>query len=176
MNVFLVVGGIGIALLLLGLIFDGVEHVFDVLGAADGLLSITALGSALAIFGASGLIVGWFALPQPLALPLSVVLGVAAWLAVARLVNAVKRSARPGYRRVELVGDTGRTTLPTGPEIGEVQLDSAGEHNPRLARSTGALIPAGTEIRVVAMDGSRVVVAAEWPTAPTASDHDETAR
>ncbi|MFX0539519.1 NfeD family protein [Ornithinimicrobium sp. Y1847] len=156
--VYIIVGGIGAFLLLASMIFDGLEEVTGLVDtAAEGVLSLVAVGSAATIFGAVGFIASGLGATPLLTVVLAVVLAVLVWYAVARAIRAAKRSSRRGVTRSYLVGDTGVTTHETDGTHGEVRLD-APDGGVRLARSAGPRISADTKVRIVAMDGAKVVV------------------
>lgn len=156
-EVFIVVGGIGALTLVLAMVFDGFDDLFDGLDAGEGVLSLTAIGSGMLIFGAGGFIAAGLGLPGAAGLVLGAVLGVGTWLGIARVIRAMRRSSSAGITHSDLVGVAGTTTARTGPEHGEVRLD--GRHGVRLARTFGEELAADSRITVLSMEGSRVVVA-----------------
>lgn len=159
-SVFIIVGAIGVLMLLASMIFDGLEELTGMVDtAAEGALSLVALGSGATIFGAAGYIAHSAGAPGAVSLPLAVVLAIGTWYAAARTIRAAKRSARRGVTRAYLVGDTGVTTHQTDAQAGEVRLDPP-DGGIRLARTTGATLAAGTRVRIVQMDGPKVVVMA----------------
>lgn len=159
-TVYVVVGLVGALMLVGSMIFDGLEELTGLVDtAAEGALSLVALGSGATIFGAAGFIAHTAGTPAPLSLPLAAGLALATWYAAARTIRAAKRSSRRGVTRAYLVGDTGVTTHETDAAYGEIRLDPP-DGGIRLARTTGPTLPAGTRVRVVQMDGTKVVVMA----------------
>lgn len=100
-----------------------------------------------------GLIIG-------VAIVLLLILGVLAFVttnwAMSRLTTARRPASATPDR--DLTGAGGTTSHVTGPEHGEVVVHASGEHNGRPARTTGATVPVGTEVRVVGIDGSTLIV------------------
>lgn len=176
MTVFLVIGLIGAALLLVSLVFDGVDEVFGVLSAGDGLFSLTAIGSALTLVGVSGITAEALHAPFAVTLAISIAFGIVTLIGVGRLVRWLKRASRPVT--VDLVGVEGVTTARTSPTIGEVKLNHSREINKRLAVThTDETLPEGTPITVVEVRDGMVRVSptpqtppeagADWPTLPS---------
>lgn len=157
-TVFVVVGVIGALMLLLSMVFDGLEEMTGLIDtAAEGALSLVALGSGATIFGAAGFIAHSAGAPALVSVPLALVLALATWYGAARAIRAAKRSSRGGVTRSYLVGDTGVTTHETDSSYGEIRLDPP-DGGIRLARSAGPTLPEGTRVRIAAMDGAKVVV------------------
>lgn len=69
-TVFVVVGAVGVLMLLGSMIFDGLEELTALVDtAAEGALSLVALGSGATIFGATGYIAHTLGAPPVLSLP-----------------------------------------------------------------------------------------------------------
>lgn len=146
---FLIVGGIGLLLVLVSLIFD------EILDFLDGALSGTAVGSALVVFGASGLIAVSNGLPSWVAYLIAIPLGVVALFAVQLLIRSLRRSEDGSPSSpLGLYGVTRSTVSTTS---GEVSLDGPHEIETRLAFADET-IPRDTRIRVIEVQGSRVQV------------------
>ncbi|MCP2635742.1 NfeD family protein [Microbacterium sp. HD4P20] len=152
---FLIVGGIGLAVLLISLI---VGDIFDHFEIGDGAISGTALGVAAVVFGASGVLTYTAGLDTVWAYVLAVVLAVLAYLVAVFFVKRLTRSS-DGVP-LSALGLTGVSRSDITPAGGEVSLDGPGEVERRLAYSE-ALIPEGVRIRVVEHSGTRVKVVAE---------------
>ncbi|MRG58332.1 hypothetical protein GE115_00350 [Agromyces sp. CFH 90414] len=152
---FLIVGGIGLALLLVSLV---IGDVLDHLGVGDGALSGTALAVGLVVFGASGAVVASTGLDLIWAYVLSIALAIVAYVVSVLAIRSLTRSS-DGIP-ASAVGLTGVTTSPVTAESGEVRLDGPGEVERRLAFAETPLA-AGIRIRVVAQAGARVKVAAD---------------
>lgn len=151
MIVYLIIAGIGLLLLAIALLTD-----VDGLDGPDlpGVPPLVALGAGMGLAGAAGAVAS-SGRPWVAAL-LAVVTGlVATWL-TSRLMTALRRASVAPDR--DITGARATTTHTTGPKHGEVMVEAAGEHNKRLARTTGATLPAGTVVRVVAVEGSTVIV------------------
>lgn len=157
---FLIVGGIGLLLILVSLVFD------EILDFLDGALSGTAVGSALVVFGASGAIAVANGLPEWSAYLISAVIGLLVLVGVQLLIRSLKRSedGAPGSP-VGLYG-VSRSTITT--TSGEVSLDGPHEIETRLAFADET-IPRDTRIRVIELQGSRVRVERAVPAADPAS-------
>ncbi|MGR2753481.1 NfeD family protein [Agromyces arachidis] len=152
---FLIVGGLGLALLVISLLVGDVLDHFDV---GDGMVSGTALAVAFTVFGAAGAITASGGLDLVWAYVLAVALGALAYVAAALAVRSLARSS-DGVP-TSAVGLTGVATAEIGTAAGEVRLDGPGEVERRLAFAD-APIPEGARVRVVAHAGSRVKVVAE---------------
>ena len=152
MVVFYSALGLGIALILLSLV---VGEILDFLNVFDGAISGTALGSGLTLFGASGVIVLSNDGRVWLAYALAGALGLVAVIATGQLTKTlVASSVQPTY---EVLGLEGIAVTGINASHGEVQLSHTRELNKRLAFSDTD-IPAGSQIVVAAVHGSRVKV------------------
>ncbi|WP_182112656.1 MULTISPECIES: NfeD family protein [unclassified Actinotalea] len=151
MVTFMVIGGIGLALLLIAL---PLGDVFDI---GDGALSGTSLGAGALGFGAIGAIVTANGLPTVWAYVASAAFGVLTVVGVQRMVGHLKAS-EDGLPYT-LTGVQGVVTSPVAPgRSGEVSLDDPRELERRLAWAD-VEIPEGTRIVVVEQSGGRVKVA-----------------
>ncbi|MFT4283228.1 MAG: NfeD family protein [Protaetiibacter sp.] len=161
---FLIVGGIGLLLVLVSLVFD------EIVDFLDGALSGTAVGSALVVFGASGAIAVANGLPDWSAYLISAVVGILVFVGVQLVIRSLKRSedGTPSSP-VGLFGVTRSTVTTTS---GEVSLDGPHEIETRLAFAD-EVIPRDTRIRVIELQGSRVRVE-RAVLAPEASPASET--
>lgn len=161
MTPFLIIGGIGLLLLVISLLFD------EILDFLDGALSGTAIGSAMVVFGASGAIALSNGLPDWSAYLIAAGVGVAAFIAVQLLIRTLRRS-EDGIPSspVGLYGVTRSNVTTTS---GEVSLDGPHEIETRLAFADEP-IPRDTRIRVVEMQGSRVRVERAVPLADPPAD------
>lgn len=152
MTAFLIVGGLGLAILLLSMVLG---PIFDFLDAFEGALSGTAVGSGLTLFGASGVLVLSNDGPAWLAYVLAAVLGMAAVFGVGRMTRTLEQSSiQASY---EVVGLTGVAVSRITGAMGEVQLSHPREINKRLAFSSG-YIESGALVTVTEIHGSRVKV------------------
>ncbi|MFB7894344.1 hypothetical protein ACFC1I_19235 [Microbacterium sp. NPDC056044] len=152
---FLIVGGIGLAVLLISLI---VGDIFDHFDIGDGAISGTALGIAAVVFGASGALTTTNGLDTVWAYVLAAVLAVIAYvIAVLFVKRLTKSSDGVPASALGLSGVTRSTVSPAG---GEVSLDGPHEVERRLAYSDEP-IAEGLRIRVVEHSGTRVKVVAE---------------
>ena len=152
---FLIVGGVGLAVLLLSLI---VGDIFDHFEIGDGAISGTALGIAAVVFGASGVLTYTSGLDTVWAYVLAAVLAILAYLVAVFFVRRLTKSSDGApATAVGLSGVTRSTVSPAG---GEVSLDGPQEVERRLAYADDT-IPEGTRIRVIEHSGTRVKVVAE---------------
>jgi len=163
MTPFLIVGGIGLVLVLVSLLFDGI------LDFLDGALSGTAVGSALVVFGASGAIAVSNGLPEWSAYLISAAIGVVVLIAVQLLIRSLRRSEDGTPSSPVGLYGVSRSTITT--TSGEVSLDGPHEIETRLAFADET-IPRDTRIRVIELQGARVRVerAAPAPDAAAASE------
>lgn len=152
---FLIVGGVGLAVLLISLI---VGDIFDHFEIGDGAISGTALGIAAVVFGASGALTYTSGLDTVWAYVLAAVLAILAYLVAVFFVKRLTKSS-DGVP-ASAVGLSGVTRSTISPAGGEVSLDGPHEVERRLAYSDET-IAEGVRIRVVEHSGTRVKVAAE---------------
>lgn len=154
MTAFVIIGGIGLAIVVVSVLFgDFLDGVLDVehFDLGDGILSTPVIGSFLAAFGAAG---AFLVHVQQTSLLVAVagglgagaVLGGVALAAVRSLMN-MPTDATP--RTQDLVGSMGTvvTRIPAN-GLGEVSLTSAGQRWKVNARSD-APIPSGSKVIVV---------------------------
>lgn len=154
---FLIVGGLGLALLVTSLV---IGDVLDHLEIGDGMISGTALGVGLTVFGAAGALTVSAGLELVWAYVLAAVLALAAYVASVAFVRSLARSS-DGVP-ASAVGLTGVATASITESGGEVSLDGPGELERRLAYAD-APIPQGARVKVVEHAGGRVKVVADHP-------------
>jgi membrane protein implicated in regulation of membrane protease activity len=167
--VFLVIGGVGIALLAFALLGGELAHIGNI--SADGLVSLEAVAGFLGAFGFAGAITselldartpGLIAVSAAVAAVAAVV---AAWLALrlSRAARDMPTDATP--TRQHLVGTLGVvvTPVPAGNGYGEVRIRLGGQPVKLNARADQAL-PAGTQIFVVEAPTDTSVVVEATPT------------
>ena len=162
MELFIIIGAVGLGALVLSLIFG---DLFDGLDGG-GLISIPGIAIALVMFGAAGAITTSAGLPQIWAYVVAIGLGVIAYVIAALVVRSLSRS-NDGVPR-DVTGDTGIAMSRITGSSGEVSLDGVGEIERRMAFSA-APIDEGTRIRVVRVFGSRVEVEPLTPTVGAAA-------
>ncbi|HEX2417871.1 MAG TPA: NfeD family protein [Micromonosporaceae bacterium] len=148
-SIFLVIGGIGLALLVLSLLLG---DVFDLGMHAGGPFSLAAVSAFVGGFGFTGTVVATL-LPD-LGAVVAAGAGVVAaipttWLTV-RLSRALMRMRTdPTLTRHDLVGSTGVVVTPIPQDgYGEVRLRAAGQQIKFNARA-GQAIPVGAEVFVI---------------------------
>lgn len=152
---FLIVGGVGLAVLLISLI---IGDIFDHFEIGDGAISGTALGIAAVVFGAAGVLTATSGLDLVWAYVLAVVLAILAYLVAVFFVRRLTKSSDGvPASALGLTGVTRSTVTPAG---GEVSLDGPHEVERRLAYSDETL-DEGVRIRVIEHSGTRVKVVAE---------------
>ncbi len=152
---FLIVGGVGLAVLLLSLI---VGDIFDHFEIGDGAISGTALGIAAVVFGASGVLTYTSQLDTVWAYVLAAVLAILAYLVAVFFVRRLTKSSDGAP--ASALGLSGVTRSTVSPAGGEVSLDGPQEVERRLAYADET-IAEGTRIRVIEHSGTRVKVVAE---------------
>jgi len=158
---FLIIGGIGLAVLLISLL---VGDIFDHFDIGDGAISGTALGIAAVVFGAAGVLTITSGLDLAWAYVVAAVLAVLAYLLALMIVRRLTKSS-DGVP-MSAVGLTGVSRSDISAAGGEVSLDGPHEIERRLAYSDTP-IPEGVRVRVVEHSGTRVKVVAD-ETAPPA--------
>jgi len=152
---FLIVGGVGLAVLLISLI---VGDIFDHFDIGDGAISGTALGIAAVVFGASRALTTTNGLDTLWAYVLAAVLAIIAYvIAVLFVKRLTKSSDGVPASALGLSGVTRSTVSPAG---GEVSLDGPHEVERRLAYADDT-IAEGVRVRVIEHTGTRVKVVAE---------------
>jgi len=149
MTLFIIVGAVGLVIVLISLVFG---EIFDFL---DGAVSATALGSAFTVFGAVGAIVLANGLPVWTAYVISGIVGVLVLVGVQLMIRSFRRSEDGTPSSPLGLYGVARSTISTS--FGEVSLDGPHEIETRLAFSDER-IEAGSRIRVVELQGSRVKV------------------
>ncbi|MBM7504689.1 NfeD family protein [Agromyces aurantiacus] len=152
---FLVVGGLGLLLLVVSLVIGDVLDHFEM---GDGLVSGTALGIGLTVFGAAGALTVGAGLDLVWAYVAAIVLAAAAYVASVLFVRSLARSS-DGVP-ASAIGLTGVATASISSSGGEVSLDGPGELERRLAWAD-APIAEGSRVRVIEHAGSRVKVVAD---------------
>ena len=152
---FLIVGGVGLAVLLISLI---VGDIFDHFEIGDGAISGTALGIAAVVFGAAGVLTATSGLDLVWAYVLAIVLAILAYLFALLLVKRLTKSS--DGTPLSAMGLTGVTRSTVSPAGGEVSLDDPHEIERRLAYSD-EIIAEGVRIRVIEHSGTRVKIVAE---------------
>lgn len=163
MTLFIILGGVGLALLLISLVFGDFLD-FD----GGGLISIPGIAIGLVVFGASGAITTASGLDPLWVYVIATAVGLVAYALAALVVRSLQRSS-DGEQR-DVTGDTGLAMSRITQSTGEVSLDAPGEIERRLAFAD-VEIEQGSRIVVVRMFGSRVKVEkySEPSSAPTES-------
>ena len=161
-TVFLIIGGIGVAVLAASLIFGELFELVDI--EADGPFSVAALSTFAGVFGFAAAATT-AVLPDlgSLTLLIAVLVGIvaavpAAWLAARLIRAAMNMRTDPTLNRDHLIGATG-VVLTRIPEngFGEVQLRVAGQLMKFNARANRPL-PEGTEVFVISAPSDTSVV------------------
>lgn len=145
---FIVIGGCGLALLILSMALGEILDLFD------GILSSTAIGVGAVFFGASGYIVISSGGPLWLAYTTASALALFAVVLATLLTRWMKKVTTPEV--VELIGMTGVATADVHTN-GKVQLSHPSEINQRMAFADQEIVE-GSEISVVAVLGDKVKV------------------
>jgi membrane protein implicated in regulation of membrane protease activity len=148
---FLVIGGFGLLVLAIALVFgDALDGLLPGTDLGDGLFSLPALAGAVAAFGFGGAAILATGAPSVAALVVGAVAAVAmAWFVV-RLTRAVLHMPTDEVvRKGDLVGRPARvvSAVPTD-GMGEVVVRSGGQSVKLSARSARPL-PVGSEVVVV---------------------------
>ncbi|GGA56035.1 hypothetical protein GCM10011490_02350 [Pseudoclavibacter endophyticus] len=155
MTLFIILGGVGLALLLVTLIFGDFLD-FD----GGGLVSLPGIAVGLVLFGASGAITLSAGLDMIWVYVIAIMMGLVAYALAALVVRSLQRSSDGEAR--DVTGDTGVTMSRITVSTGEVYLDAPGEIERRQAFADEE-IPQGVRIRVVRVYGPRVKVERETP-------------
>ena len=163
MTVFLVIGGVGLLIVLLSLVFD---DLFEFIDLGGDLFSTPVIGSFLAAFGFAGALTmsstpAGAGVATAVGMGAGVALGWAAW-GITR--GLMRMQTDEPVRLTDVVGKTAVvvSAIPTG-GFGEVRVDHAGQPMKLNARiQTGGSAPVGGRVVVVAVNSaSSVVVEAE---------------
>lgn len=162
MTLFIILGGVGLALLLISLVFGDFLD-FD----GGGLISIPGIAIGLVVFGASGAITTTSGLDPLWVYVIATVIGIVAYALAALVVRSLQRSS-DGEQR-DITGATGLAMSRITQSTGEVSLDAPGEIERRLAFAD-ADIEQGTRIHVIRMFGSRVKVEPYFSAVPPATE------
>lgn len=149
--VFLVIGGIGLAILVVSLVLGDVLHIADHLGGLldSDLISTSAVAAFLGVFG----FVGWGVESASGSLWLAIVIGILAGLAVGyllgRLTRTLDRDDPTGRLNTSSMVGLDATVISSIPAggFGEVRINAAGHPLKFNARSDGA-IETGTKVWV----------------------------
>ena len=152
---FLIVGGVGLAILLISLLLG---DIFDHFEIGDGAISGTALGIAAVVFGAAGVLTSTAGLDLVWAYVLAIAFALVAYLLAVVFVRRLTKSS-DGVP-LSALGLTGVTRSTVSASGGEVSLDGPGEVERRLAYADET-IAEGVRIRVVEHSGTRVKVIAD---------------
>lgn len=164
MNVFVIVGAVGVALVVVSVLFgdflDGVLE-FEHFEVGDGLLSTPVIGAALAAFGAGGaLLLRGLELSMLGAVAGGAVSGVVlggVTLALLRTLMHMPTDATP--RTADLVGSLGRVITRIPPEgLGEITVVSGGQRMKLSARSDAPVASGASVIVVDVLSPTSVVV------------------
>ena len=154
--VMLVVAAIGVVLLVGGFLLDGVFEAFEI--GDGGWFSVPVLGSVLTMFGLTGAAVTSSTDSLALGSGAGALAGVAIGGVTGVLLRGISRTGTDATPTSgDLVGLTGTvvTGVPVG-SYGEVTLRVGGAPMKVSARSDAA-VPAGTQVRVVAVLSSTSV-------------------
>ncbi|MGO2111874.1 MAG: NfeD family protein [Pseudoclavibacter sp.] len=158
MTLFIILGGVGLLLLLVTLIFGDFLD-FD----GGGLISVPGIAVGLVLFGGSGAITESAGLDTIWVYVIAIAMGLIAYALSAMVVRSLQRSSDGEAR--DVTGDTGVTMSRITVSTGEVYLDAPGEIERRQAFADEE-IPQGVRIRVVRAYGPRLKIERETP-APT---------
>ena len=170
MTAFLVIGGVGLAMLLTSLLLTDLFDLFDGLDAIDGLdgldgggdgvgwLSGPVIGGFLAAVGFGGALAQASGLPTGLSIVVGLAAGVAMGWAAARISRALMdMPTDPTPRTDDLFGHSGIvvTAIPAQ-GFGEVTVRHAGQLHKLHARADGP-IPVGTTVVVTEVTSATAV-------------------
>jgi hypothetical protein len=155
-SVFLTIGIISLAVLVVAFLLDGLFEFFDF---GDGPLSLTTLGAFGSLFGFIGYASTGFGASAPIAALIGAVAGllgaVGAW---GLSLFFKKTSSTASVSIATLVGAKGTVTLriPGGENPGEIAYIHNGIRHNYIAYSTEA-IPSGTPVKITAIRGGNAV-------------------
>lgn len=161
MNVFWIIALVGLAVLLIGLLFDGVLELGGLVPDAGGWISLPVLGGFAAVFGFTGALVTATGLPALIALAAALAAGVLAARGAVVLTRALASSDSGGASsRDELSGLTATVVSDIPVDgYGEVNAVLAGTHIKLSARSEGRALPRGTDVLILSpLSDSAVLV------------------
>ena len=149
---YLVIGGIGVAALIISILFGDLLDALDTpLEVLDGWLSMHAIAASMAFFGLSGLLFSG-SLPELVAIILAIIVSVAVFVAVALLMRFIHRQqGSTSYTRDSFRAEQGIVTQRIPAErtgSGEIQIEVPGSGIVTLEAytSTSIPLPVGTKI------------------------------
>lgn len=145
MLAFLTVGLLGLAVLLVSLLLDGI---FDLFEFGDGPLSLTTISAFISFFGFSGLTASQLGLGPTgasfVALAGGFLAGLAAWF----ITRSLKGMEAQGHEENSFAGRTAVVTIPIPEDgFGEVAFTKSGDRITTAARAAGS-IPSGERVRI----------------------------
>lgn len=107
MTTFIIIGVLGLALLLISFVFDGILDIFDFDFGADGIFSTSAFLGFFAAFGFGG----WLTLGFIDSIPIAIIVGLVAGVIVGAISGVIMRFMRNAESgsvdRSSLVGQVG---------------------------------------------------------------------
>jgi len=117
----------------------------------------------LALGALGGLVADLLGAPWWLAVIIAAVIAVlGTFLLRPRLLHLLERSGDPAKSNIDaIVGATGRVLLQVTTTGGQVKLANGETWSARIREGVTPIIPPGTEIRVLAVDGASVVIEPE---------------
>jgi membrane protein implicated in regulation of membrane protease activity len=163
---FLVIGGVGVAVLAVALLLGDVLH----FGHADagGPFSVPAVAGFVGAFGFAGAVAAELVPGRGLDLPVALAAGLVAalptgWLAMRLSRAAMRMRTDPTPTRADLIGTLGVVITPIPVDgYGEVHVTLAGQPVKLYARADRPL-PHGARVFVVAAPSATSVVVEETP-------------
>ncbi|GAA4896254.1 hypothetical protein GCM10025789_12460 [Tessaracoccus lubricantis] len=153
MTAFLIIGGVGIALVLVSLLVgDVLDGLFDLDVLGGDLFSVSSISAFVGAFGFGGALGLALSNLMVVAVLTGIVMGVgAAWAAI-RLTRALKRGEdAASFRSDSMIGHAGRviTAIPEG-GYGEISI-SVGGHVRKIAAKAALPVATGDEVWVSAI-------------------------
>ncbi|WJZ01420.1 NfeD family protein [Corynebacterium freiburgense] len=168
MTVFLVIGGIGLALVILTfLVGDLLDGVFDFDALDNDLFSLSSLAAFLGAFGFGGALGLSTTGNTAWAAGIGFFIGAAAMFGAIRLTRFLKSGEdAASFRSDSLVGHSGRviTSIPEA-GYGEIRI-SVGGHIRKVAARSAEPIAVGSEVWVVSILSPTAVEVVALPTLP----------
>lgn len=151
MITFLILGILGLVLLLISFLIDGVLDIFD-FDFGDGYLSLTSLATFMAAFGFSGVLaISGFEASTGVAVIAGLVVGALALLAAGGLTRYLKSDdgeGAPSSRTIVGLRGTVITGIAGPGSYGEVSLNHGG-HIAKMGALADEAIPVGTSVQVI---------------------------
>jgi len=159
MVVFLALGVLGVALLVISMLLDGL---FDIFEFGDGPLSLTTISAFVSLFGFGGLTASASGLGSTASTFVGVAVGLLAAIAAYFITRSLKSMEGQGHEESSFSGRTAVVTIPIPVDgYGEIAFTKGGDRITRAARAHEPLA-SGVRVRIdTVLSSSSVLVVPE---------------